>query len=272
MLYSIVIDPKDLEKKDSAKLKIYMGVKNIGPVRSGSVDSFDVTFDVSGTVKPFDLKTRRLEPEVSVHAGSPEGMVTGLQIFNSIAGNNVLSKYIGNQLDFLKGKQTWEGSKMAYVDVWWKAGVAKLSNGNLKLKECRLLFGGIFNTNSKGLNVDLELELLESRNNAIKVGIRRQVESGLKQLGAKKYVDPNKIAETAMQPLLNKNGMVYMKFKIAGTTAKPAAKLTHPALGSIGDIIKKVAGNVILEAGKEAAGKALKDGGKSLMKGLKKLF
>lgn len=271
MLSGITIDPKNLETKDSAKLTIYMGVKNVGPVRSGSVNTFDVTFDVSGTVKPFDLKTRRLDPEVSVHAGSPEGMISGLQIFNSIAGNNVLSKYIGNQLDFLKGKQSWEGSKMAYVDVWYKAGVAKLTNGNLKLKECRLLFDGAFNTNTKGLNVNLELELLESRNNAIKVGIRKQVESGLKQLGAKKYVDPNKIAETAMKPLLNKNGMVYMKFKVTGTTAKPNAALAHPALGSIGDIIKQVAGNVLLEAGKEAAGKAIKDGAKSLVKGLPKI-
>ena len=77
MVYGISIDPKDLEKKDNAKLKIYMGVKNVGPVRSGSVDSFDVTLDVTGNVKPFDLKTRRLDPEVSVHAGSPEGMFTG---------------------------------------------------------------------------------------------------------------------------------------------------------------------------------------------------
>ena len=150
--------------------------------------------------------------------------------------------------------------------------MAKLSNGNLKLKECRLLFDGTFNTKSKGLNVNLELELLESRNNAIKVGIRRQVESGLKKLGVDKYAKPEKITEAAMKPLLNKNGMVYMKFKVAGTTAKPTAKLTHPALGSIGDIIKKVAGNVVLEAGKEAAGKALKDGGKSLLKGLKNCY
>ncbi len=266
LVYNITIDPKELAKKDNAKVTIYMGVRTVGPVKSGSVESFDVTFDIDGNVRPFDLKTRKLDPEVSLHAGSPEGQITGLQIFNAIAGNNVLGKYIGDALSFLKGKQSWKGSKLAYVDVWYKAGLAKLSNGNLKLKECRLLFDGAFNTKSKALDVNLELELLKERNNAIKVGIRRQVESGLKKLGAKKYANPEKIAETAMKPLLNKNGMVYMKFKVAGTTSKPKAELTHPKLGSLDKIIKQVAGDVILEAGKEAGKKAVEDGGKQLLK------
>jgi hypothetical protein len=272
MVYDIVIDPKALEKKDNAKIKLFLGIKNVGPVRSGSVDSFDITVDVKGDVKPFDLKTRMLEPEISLHAGSPEGMVTGLQIFNSIAGNNVLGKYLGNQLNFLKGKQSWKGSKKAYVDVWYKAGLAKLTNGNLKLPECNLLFDGAYYTRSKGLNVNLELEMNESRTGAVKVGLRKQIESGLKKLGATKYATPEKIVDSALKPLLNKNGMVYMKFAVTGTTGAPNVRLAHPALGSLDDIIKQVAGDVIKGAAKEAASKALKDGGKSLMKGLKKLF
>ncbi len=266
MVYNITIDPKDLQNKNNAKVTIYMGLRNVGTVKTGSVDTLDITFDIDGKVKPFDMKTRKLDPEASLHAGSPDGVITGLQIFNAIAGNNILSKYIGDQLSFLKGKQSWKGSKLAYVDVWYKAGVAKLSNGNLKLKECRLLFDGAFNTNSKALDVNLELELLKERNNAIKVGIRRQVESGLKRLGVDKYATPEKIAEAAMKPLLNKNGMVYMKFKVAGTTSKPTAQLTHPKLGSIDDIIKQIAGGVILEAGKQAGKKAIEEGGKQLLK------
>ncbi|HRS78413.1 MAG TPA: AsmA family protein [Spirochaetota bacterium] len=266
LVYNITIDPKELEKKDNAKVTVYMGIRNVGPVKSGSVDTFDITLDIDGNVKPFDLKTRKLDPEVSLHAGSPEGVVSGLQIFNAIAGNNVLGKYLGDALGFLKGKQSWKGSKLAYVDVWYKAGLAKLSNGNLKLKECRLLFDGSFNTNSKALGANLELELTKERNSAVKVGLRRQIESGLKRLGAKKYVNPEKIAETALKPLLNKNGMIYMKFRVAGTASKPTADLTHPKLGSLDDIIKQVAGDVLLEAGKEAGKKAIEDGGKQLLK------
>ncbi|OHD63252.1 MAG: hypothetical protein A2176_11750 [Spirochaetes bacterium RBG_13_51_14] len=272
VVYSIAIDPKNLENKDNAKVKIFMGVRTVGPIKTGSVESFDITFDITGNVKPFDIKTRKLDPEVSVHAGSPEGMITGLQIFNSIAANNILSKYIGDALSFLKGKQSWKGSKLAYVDLWYKAGRATLSNGNLKLQECRLLFDGVYSTISRDMDVNLELELLKSRNNAIKVGIRRQIESGLKRLGAKKYVDADKIAETAMKPLLNKNGMIYMKFKVAGPTSKPDVQLTFPQLGSLDDIIKQVAGDVLIEGGKEAIKKGVEEGGKELIKRLPKLL
>jgi hypothetical protein len=262
----IAIDPKELDKKNSAKLKLFLGVRTVGPMKSGSVESFDVTGDIEGTVMPFDLKTRKLDPEVSLHVGSPEGQLTGLQIFNTIAGNNILAKYLGDALSFLKGKQSWKGSKLAYVDVWYKGEIAKLSNGNLKLRECRLLFQGTTNIKTKVMDVPLELETLKERTSAIKVGLRRQIESGLKRLGAKKYANPEKIADTALKPLLNKNGMVYMKFKVSGTTNKPVATLTYPQLGSLDDIIKRVAGDVLMEAGKEAGKKAIEDGGKRLLK------
>ncbi len=266
LVHNIAIDPKELEKKDNAKITFFMGVRTVGPVKTGSVESFDITFDINGNVRPFDLKTRKLDPEVSLHAGSPDGQITGLQIFKSIAINDILNKYLGDTLSFLKGKQSWQGSKMAFVDVWYKGGLAKLSNGNLNLKECRLLFDGAFNTNSKALDVNLEMELTKDRTNAVKVGIRKQIESGLKKLGAKKYVNPETIAGAAMKPLLNKNGVIYMKFKVLGTTGKPDARLTHPKLESLDKIIAQSAGDILLEAGKEAGKKAIEDGTKQLLK------
>lgn len=267
----IKIDPNDLKNRDNAKVKFYTGIKTVGPMKTGTVKSFDIVFDVTGTVKPFDLKTRKLDPEVSLHAGSPDGQFTGLQIFNAVAGNKILGKYIGDALDFLKGKQSWKGSKLAYVDIWYKGNVVKISDGNLKLTETWLLFDGAMNIATKAMDVNLELELQKSRHNAVRVGIRRQIESGLKQLGAKKYADPEKLTDVAMKPLLNKNGRVYMKFRIDGTVSKPDATLTFPALGSIGDIIKQVAGDVILEAGKEAGKKAAEDGAKQLIKKVPKI-
>jgi len=272
LVYDIKLDPKDLANNNSVKIKVYMGVRTVGPVKTGSVESFDITFDVNGSAKIFDLNTRRLEPEIALHAGSPEGQITGLQIFNTIAGNQVLGKYLGDALSFLKGKQSWKGSKLAYVDVWYKAGLAKLSNGNLKLQECRLLFDGAYNTYSKGLDVNLELELLKSRNEAVRVGLRRQIQSGLKRLGVDKYANEEKIVDAALKPLLNKNGLIYMKFKIAGTTSKPTATLTFPQLDSIDDIIKQIAGDVLIEAGKQAGKKLIEEGGKKLLKKLPKLF
>jgi len=65
LAYDINIDPKDLEKKDEIKLKMAMGLKTVGSMKTGSVQSFDVTIDTTGKVIPFDVKTRHLEPAPS---------------------------------------------------------------------------------------------------------------------------------------------------------------------------------------------------------------
>ena len=156
-----------------------------------------------------------------------------------------------------------------HQDLWHKGGLARLSNGTVKLKEFSLMFGGGYNTNNSGIDLDLELELGEKRNSAIRVGLRKQVESGLKRLGTKKYVNPETIAGAAIKPLLNKRGMIYLKFKVNGTTGAPGAKLVHPQLGSLDDIIKQVAGDVLKETVKDAGKKVIEDGGKKLLKKLK---
>ncbi len=73
-------------------------------------------------------------------------------------------------------------------------------------------------------------------------------------------------AEAAMKPLVNKDGLIAMKFKVAGTTSKPDAKLVKPQLGSLDDIIKQIAGDVLKEAAVDAGKKLIEDGGKKLIK------
>ncbi|MEN6433307.1 MAG: hypothetical protein WA096_07595 [Smithella sp.] len=74
----------------------------------------------------------------------------------------------------------------------------------------------------------------------------------------KKYTDSNKLAAAAMQPLINKDGMIDLKTKITGTTKNPAVHLTKPQLGSLGSVVKDAAGSVALKAGKGAAKEAVK--------------
>ncbi len=85
LAYDINIDPKELEKKDEIKLKLALGLKTVGAMKTGSVQSFDITLDATGKVIPFDVKTRHLDPEVILHIAIPDGEITGLQIFNSVA-------------------------------------------------------------------------------------------------------------------------------------------------------------------------------------------
>jgi hypothetical protein len=271
LAYDIRIDPKNLAHDDNVKLRLSMSVQSVGPVKTGGVKSFDISFDASGNARPFDLKTRRLDPEVWIHAGSPEGWFTGLQIFNAIAAHPVINKYIGDQFSFLKGKQEWKGSKTVRLDIWYKHGLVKLSDGNLNVSDASLLFGGSVNTSTETVDADIELELSESRNNAVRTGVRKQVESGLKRLGVKKYANPEKIVDAAMKPLLNKRGMIYMKYNVTGTTSRPDVRLVFPALGSLDSVIKQAVGSAAVEAGKEAGKKAIQKEGKKLIKKLPKI-
>jgi hypothetical protein len=260
LAYDINVDPKDLAKKDEVKLKIALGLKTVGPMKTGSVQSFDITIDAAGKVIPFDTKTRQLEPEIIIHAAFPDGQINGLQIFNAMAAIPLLGDYLGEQLSSLKGKQEWKNSQASYVDLRYKAGRADISNGNLDLKEAKLLFAGMVNTDSKALDIKLDMVMKKEINNAIKSTLAKKIDAGIKNPEVKKYADANKLAEAAMQPLLNKDGLIDMKFKVGGTTKKTDVKLVEPQLDSLDGVIKKSAGNILLETGKSAGKKLIGEG------------
>jgi uncharacterized protein involved in outer membrane biogenesis len=121
-VFNIKIDPQNIEKTNSMSLKIFAGVKTLSRPESGSVQSFDVGFDVAGNIIPFDKKTRILDPEVSVKAGSPYGNMTGLQIFNEMISVDQLAKYSG-KFDLLKKEIDW---KNGYGKIHYKANVVTI--------------------------------------------------------------------------------------------------------------------------------------------------
>jgi hypothetical protein len=272
LAYDINIDPKDLEKKDEIKLKMALGLKTVGPMKTGSVQSFDVTIDATGKVIPFDVKTRLLEPEVIVHVGFPDGQITGLQMFNAVAAIPLLGDYLGEYISFLKGKQEWKDSKASGVDLHYKDSRAQLSNGKLDLKEANLLFAGAVNTESSALDMNLDMVMKKEINDGVKKGLAQKIEAGIKSPEVKKYADSNKLAEAAMQPLLNKDGLIDLKFKVGGTTKKTDVKLTQPQLDSLSSIIKKSAGSLATEAAKGAGKQLLGDGQKKIMDDVQNLL
>ena len=272
LAYDINIDPKDLEKKNEIKLKIAMGIKNTEPMKTGSVHSFNITFDATGKVIPFDMKTRQLEPEVIIHAGFPDGEITGLQIFSALAAIPLLGDYLGEYISFLRGKLEWKNSKESYVDLAYKAGKLGLSNGNLDLKETRFLFAGSINTDSKAIDTNLEMVMKKEINDAVKAALAKKIDAGIKNPEVKKYADSGKLAEAAMKPLLNKDNMIDTKFNVSGTTRKPDVKLVQPQLDSLDSVIKKSAGSILMEAGKSAGKQLLGEGQKKVMESLPGLF
>jgi uncharacterized protein involved in outer membrane biogenesis len=261
LAHDINIVPKELEKKNEVNLKLSMGIKTIGTIKTGSVQNFDITIDATGKMIPFDVKTRLLEPEVILHIAVPDGEITGLQIFNSIAAIPILGDYLGEYVAFLKDKQEWKDSKETGLDLRYKADKAQITNGKLNLKQAKLLFDGSMNMKSKAVDMNMDMAMKKEINDGVKTSLAKKIDSLINSPEVKKYADSNKLADAAMQPLLNKDGVIDLKAKVGGTTNKPDVKLTQPQLGSLGDIVKNAAGSVAIEAGKGA----VKDAAKKLL-------
>jgi hypothetical protein len=272
LLHDIDVDPKNLKSKNEAKVKLGMGVKTIGVMKSGSVQNFDVTIDAVGKVIPFDLSSRFLEPEAILHIAVPDGEITGLQLFKAIAAIPVLGDYLGENISFLKGKQEWKGSTQTGLDLRYKAGKAEMTNGKLDLKEARLLFDGAVQTDTRAIDINLGIVMKKEINDAVKAGLAKKIEALIRNPDVRKYVDTEKLATAAMQPLLNKDGLIDLKAKAGGATNKPDVRITQPQLGSLSRIAQDAAGNVAIEAGKGAARKLIQEHSPTVLDSLEGLL
>ena len=273
-VYDIKIDPKNLDKNDNVSLKIFAGNKTLSRPESGSVQSFDVAFDISGNVIPFDKKTRILNPEVILKAGTPYGKITGLQIFNEMINVDQLAQYSG-KFDFLGKEIDW---KDGYVKVNYKQNIVTLSEGKLATSDYALTFGGTVNVASMNLNMNTEMALAKKNSDKVKAKISNLLDK-LITGKAKSFVKADQVADTAMKPMLNEKGEVYLKYAIKGTASKPDVVLVQPKLGSLSDLVKNslkdIAGNLtdqVKDAAKDKAKeKANEQINKSAGKALKKL-
>ena len=243
-VYDIMIDPKNLEKKDSIQLKVFTGIKTMSRPRSGSVESFDIGFDITGTVIPFDKKSRLLNPEITLKAGSPYGKITGLQVFNEMMNVEQLTKYCG-RFDFLKKEVDW---KNGYVYIHYKDNIATLKDGKIGNDDYALTFGGKVNVATMGLDLATDMVMAKKHTDTVK----SRTQKGADKLitgQTRDYVTAEQVADEAVKPMLNEKGEIFIRYAVKGTAVKPAVKMIAPQLGLITDVVKKLA--------KNAAGKAV---------------
>jgi len=272
LAYDIAVDPQNLEKNDELKIRLDMGVRTVGALKSGSVETFDVTLNAAGRVIPFDVKTRLLEPEAILHVAIPDGEITGLQLFEAVAAVPILWDYLGEHLQFLKDKQQWKGSNQNGLYLHYRKASAEITNGRLNLKDADILFDGGLNIDTKAMDMNLELVLAKELNEPIRMTLAKKIESAAGGSDVKKYVDPARLAGIAMTPLLNRDGRIDLKAKVAGTTKKPEVKITQPPLGSLGSLVQGQAGGLAVEAGKSAARELLKEDQKKVLEEIEGLF
>jgi hypothetical protein len=93
----------------------------------------------------------------------------------------------------------------------------------------------------------------------VKAALAKKIDAAIRSDEVKKYVTADKLAAAVLQPLLNKDGLIDLKLKAGGTAKKTDVKIVQPQLDSVDVIIKKAAGNVLLETGKSAVKKILGD-------------
>lgn len=272
LAHDIIIDPKDLDKKNEVQLKVGMGIKTVGAMKTGSIEHFNVTIDATGKIIPFDLKTRLLEPEVRLHMSIPDGEITGLQIFKAIAAVPVLGDYLGGHISFLKDKQHWKGSNDNSLDLHYKAAQAQITNGRLDLADARLSFDGSMNIDTKAVDMNLGMVMKKEINESVKAALAKQIESTIKSPELKKYADSGKLAEIAMMPLLNKDGQIDLKARVGGTTKKPVVTLTKPELGSLGNIAQDNTGSLAVQVGKGVAKQFLREDQQKILDDVEGLF
>ncbi len=262
LAHSAEIDPSNLEARNRVKIQFKLGVKPEDRLKTGAVKFFDIRLAGEGAVKPFDLKTRKLDPEVTLEVGSPNGTLSGVKILESIQSVKAIEQYTG-KLSFLEDEVTWQGANM---DLWYKAGNVKVSTGNITAKDYSLDFAGSTNIDTKAIDLDLAMKLGQEPSQNIRASIEKKMQKELKGDVAK-VVSAEQLADLVMKRLSNEDGTVSLKYKIAGTTTSPKPTLVEPTVPALDALLKEMGADVAeiaKEAVKKEAEKAIQDATKDL--------
>ncbi len=270
LIHTIAINPKNLENENQIRISFSAGIKTVGTMKTESVKSFDITFASDGFVKPFDSTTRLLNPEVNLTVGSPKGMVTGLQVFNSIKSVQALEKYCG-KLEFLKDTLEW---KDANVEIWYKENTVALKKGVIKTDDGNMTFDGSVNTVTQTVNATAGIQLAEKHNQSIRNGVMLQAEKAVKTANIEKYIKADSLTDSAMKYVTNEKGQIDLQFEIKGSLSRPATTLISPKLPTMNDLVKdatKSIQNAVKDEVKKEADKQIdkvKDDAVNKLKGL----
>jgi hypothetical protein len=191
-----------------------------------------------------------------------------VKILEAIQSVRAIEQYTG-KLSFLQDEVTWDEANM---DVWYKAGNAKVSTGRITAEDYTLDFSGSTNMDTKAVDLDLGMELGEEPSQALRSSIDKKMQRELKGDVAK-YVSSEQLTDMVMKRLTNEDGNVYLKYKVAGTTTSPKPTLVEPTVPPLKALLKEMGADVAdiaKEAAKKEAEKAIDDAAKKFGDDLRK--
>jgi uncharacterized protein involved in outer membrane biogenesis len=268
LVRDLEVDPENLEKKNRLRLQGKTGIKTKGSAGHGGVESFDLFLSLDGSVVPFDLESRELNPAVHLEITSNRGRVTGLEIYNRIGSVQALERFTG-KLEFLRGDLTW---KDAGIIIDYKGGTARLKKGAIRTDNGKISLQGETNIYTREIDISLDLLVAEKHRDRLEKGLEKNISKVLAG-DAKKFLKAEDIAKGGMDYLENEKGELLLGFRAVNTWNKPRVRLVRPKLPTLEDMVTealKDAGKAVKDKAEERIREEVKEGKDKVEKEVKK--
>jgi hypothetical protein len=234
----ININPKNLEKENQILFDTNMNIKSEGKLKTGWAKSFDFDLMCEATIHPFNVKTRLLDPQAIIKAGSPSGIVTGLQAYETIR-----SKLMGfklTSLDFLKEDLRW---KKGVVNLIANQDRVQLNEGIFQVENMVINLDGKYLIKTNALDIATDILLSDEEQQKIERSVKAFIKKQI-SYQHRRYVNIDEISKNVLDAIIAKDGHIHLIFAISGPANKPDVRLLQPQLPSIDSIVTDTMKNI----------------------------
>ena len=234
----ININPKNLENENIVLFDTNMNIKSEGKLKSGWAKSFDIDLMCESEIRPFNPKTRQLDPQVKIKAGSPSGVVSGLQAYEIIRSK--LMNFKLTALDFLKDDLRW---KKGVVNLIANQDQVQLNEGIFQVDNMAVNLDGKYMIKTKALDIAMDILLPDEEQQKIERKIKSFIEKQI-SYQHRRYVKIDEINKNILDAIISKDGRIHLIFAISGPAKKPDVRLLQPQLPAIDSIVADTLKNI----------------------------
>jgi len=246
----ININPKNLEKENIVLFDSNLNIKSEGKLKSGLAKSFDIDFMCEAKIRPFNAKTRMLDPYAEVLVGSPSGVVSGMQIYETIRSK--LEHFKLTSLDFLKKDLKW---KKGVINLIANQEQVQLNDGTLLVDNMAVNLDGRYLIKTSKLDIALDILLPDEEQQKIEQSLKSFISKQI-SYQHRRYVNIDEINKSILKAIVAKDGHIHLIFVISGPAKKPDVRLIQPQLPAIDSIVTDTLKNIKSHIADEAKKKA----------------
>jgi ElaB/YqjD/DUF883 family membrane-anchored ribosome-binding protein len=234
----ININPKNLAKENQILFDFNMNIQSEGKLKTGWAKSIDFDLICEANILPFNAKTRLLDPHATIKVGSPSGIVTGLQAYETIRSK--LMHFKLTSLDFLKKDLRW---KKGVVNLIANQNMVQLNEGIFQVEDMAISLDGKYMIKTKSLDIAVDIMLSDEEQQKIESSVKSFIS---KQISYKhrRYVNIDEISKNVLDAIIAKDGHIHLIFAVSGPAKKPDVRLLQPQLPSIDSIVTDTLKNI----------------------------